>query len=184
MGIKNSFELLILNKIKYHLKNYSDYILYRKLKETVYFKELQILYLDHYNIDKWGELKFAYDTDSCFDLRAAIKSDYLIYPDHPLLIETGVKFRIPSGYECVIRPRSGLGKNGLSINYGTIDESYRGELKIIMYNLTFDRFTIRPGDRIAQCKMQKKSIYRLKRVYQFEDETERGEGGFGSSGVK
>lgn len=147
-------------------------------------QELQILYLDHYNLKEWGELNFKYPTDSCFDLRAAVKVDCFSYPNDVLLIETGIKMKIPEGYEAVIRPRSGLGKHGVTINYGTIDENYRGELKIIMFNVGVDRITIHPGDRIAQCKIQKKANFKLVKVDKFDDVTDRDENGFGSTGIK
>jgi dUTP pyrophosphatase len=119
------------------------------------------------------------------DLRANINTEYIVEPGERILIPTGLKMAIPSGYECQIRPRSGLAlKKGITVlnTPGTIDASYRGEVGVIIINHSNDTFTINPGDRIAQAVFNKVEYVELEEVDEL-DETERGEGGFGHTGV-
>src|SRR5699024_5922988 len=102
------------------------------------------------------------------------------------LIPTGLSMELPAGYEAQIRPRSGLAlKNGITLLNapGTIDADYRGDIGIILVNLSTDNFIVQPGDRIAQMVIAK---YEQIQWEQVEDlsETERGAGGFGSTGKK
>jgi dUTP pyrophosphatase len=93
---------------------------------------------------------------------------------------------IPIGYEAQVRARSGLAiKHGISLvnGIGTIDSDYRGEIKVILVNLSKDKFTINPGDRIAQVVFQKIEKAELIEVKEIND-TERGSGGFGHTGIK
>lgn len=131
---------------------------------------------------------YARKGDAGFDLRAALPEGetLMLGPGDRALIPTGVAFGIPQGMEVQIRPRSGLAlKHGITIVNapGTIDSGYRGEVKVILMNLSSDPFYIVRGDRIAQ------AVYAPVYEAEFEfveelDETDRGEGGFGSSGVK
>ena len=101
------------------------------------------------------------------------------------LIPTGLYISLPEGYEAQVRPRSGLAlKNGITVlnTPGTIDADYRGEIGVILVNLSADDFTINDGDRIAQLVIAKYETAIWEEVENL-DETERGEGGFGSSGV-
>ena len=119
------------------------------------------------------------------DLRANINTEWTIDPGERILIPTGLKMAIPSGYECQIRPRSGLAlKKGITVlnTPGTIDASFRGEVGVIIINHSNDTFTINPGDRIAQAVFNKVEYVELEEVDEL-DETERGEGGFGHTGV-
>lgn len=118
------------------------------------------------------------------DLRAAIAEPVTLQPGEIGLVTTGLRLAIPAGYEAQIRPRSGLAlKHGLTIPNapGTIDSDYRGVLQVILANLGREPFTIRRGDRIAQMVIAPVSRAELRPVDQLGD-TERGEGGFGSSG--
>jgi dUTP pyrophosphatase len=130
----------------------------------------------------------AYETEgsSGMDLRAAVKGDVVISPGEIRLIPTGMAVSIPLGYEGQIRPRSGLAlKNGIGMvnSPGTIDSDYRGEIGIIVINWGQKLFTIRKGDRIAQMIITK--IYRAEILDVDDlDTTQRGEGGFGHSGVE
>lgn len=102
------------------------------------------------------------------------------------IIPTGIFIALPEGYEAQIRPRSGLAaKNGITClnSPGTIDADYRGEIGVILANLSKDNFTINDGDRIAQMVIAKHEIISWEEVENL-DETERGAGGFGSSGTK
>lgn len=120
------------------------------------------------------------------DLRANIDSPILLQSLDRKLIPTGLYMAIPKGYEAQIRPRSGLAlKNGIScVNTpGTIDSDYRGEIGVILINLSKEDFVIQPGERIAQMVINKVEQAKLKLVEKL-DETERGDGGYGHSGVK
>jgi dUTP pyrophosphatase len=100
------------------------------------------------------------------------------------LLPTGLYIELPVGYEAQIRPRSGLAaKHGISVLNapGTIDADYRGEIKVILVNLSNEAFTINPGERIAQMVVAKYEKVEWQEVETLS-ETERGEGGFGSTG--
>tara|TARA_R110002126_G_scaffold44671_7_gene127092 strand:- start:20874 stop:21320 length:447 start_codon:yes stop_codon:yes gene_type:complete len=117
------------------------------------------------------------------DVRAA--ENIVIAPGHRGLVGTGLAFAIPQGYEIQVRPRSGLAlKKGIGIpnSPGTIDSDYRGELKIILFNHGEENFFIERGDRIAQIVVAPVQRGLLVEVAGL-DETQRGSGGFGSTGV-
>ena len=107
-------------------------------------------------------------------------------PNERTLAPTGIAIALPEGYEAQIRPRSGLAaKNGVTVlnSPGTIDADYRGEIKVILINLGTEPFTIERGMRIAQMVVAPYTRA-LCRVVDKLDETERGSGGFGSTGIK
>ena len=119
------------------------------------------------------------------DLYANIDEPITLKPLERTLVKTGLFISLPKGYEAQVRPRSGLAfKNGITVlnTPGTIDADYRGEIGVILVNLSADDFTINDGDRIAQLVIAKYETAIWKEVENL-DETERGEGGFGSSGV-
>ena len=129
--------------------------------------------------------KYETPDSSGMDLRANINTEWTVEPGERILIPTGLKMAIPSGYECQIRPRSGLAlKKGITVlnTPGTIDADYRNEVGVIIINHSNDTFTINPGDRIAQAVFNKVEYVELEKVDEL-DETERGEGGFGHTGV-
>jgi len=118
------------------------------------------------------------------DIRAAINEPLTIKPLERALVPTGLFIEIPNGYEAQIRPRSGLAiKNGITClnTPGTIDADYRGEIKIILINLSNEQHAIQPGDRIAQMIIQKVEKAFLVPVIEL-NETERNAGGFGHTG--
>ena len=118
------------------------------------------------------------------DLRAAITGDLVLSPNRPTLVPTGLALAIPAGYEGQVRPRSGLAyRNGISIpnSPGTIDADYRGELKVILINLSDQDFTVTRGMRIAQLVIAPVVQADLQLVTSL-DPTKRGTGGFGSTG--
>ena len=118
------------------------------------------------------------------DLRAAIAEDLVLLPNQPTLVPTGLSMAIPRGYEGQVRPRSGLAlRNGISIpnSPGTIDADYRGELKVILINLTSQNFIVTRGMRIAQLVIAPVVQAHLEVVSSLS-ETQRGSGGFGSTG--
>ncbi len=132
-----------------------------------------------------GELP-AYQTagSAGADLRAALASEVVLEPGERRLIPTGLRLQIPPGFEAQVRPRSGLAsRHGVTVLNapGTIDADYRGEVGVILVNLGREPFRVRPGERIAQIVfapvLQAEFILR-----ESIDGTERGEGGFGSTG--
>ena len=122
---------------------------------------------------------------SGMDLCAFIEEDIILKPMERKLIPTGLKMEIPIGYEAQVRPRSGLSiKNGITlINcIGTVDADYRGELKVPLVNLGQEDFTIKNGDRIAQMVIMPIIQPKIEVVTELS-QTQRQEGGFGSTGV-
>jgi dUTP pyrophosphatase len=112
-------------------------------------------------------------------------SAQIMKPGARLLIDTGLKIAVPDGFELQVRPRSGLAlKHGVTVLNapGTIDADYRGPLKVILVNLGEENFTIRTGDRVAQAVLAPITPFRGA-IVETLDETARGEGGFGSTGL-
>jgi dUTP pyrophosphatase len=119
------------------------------------------------------------------DLCAAVESPQTIPVGSIALIPTGLAIALPDGYEAQIRPRSGLAvKHGIGLinSPGTIDADYRGEIRIAVINLGDESYTIRRGERIAQMIIQRVYQARLK-IVETLDDTERGDGGFGHTGL-
>jgi dUTP pyrophosphatase len=119
------------------------------------------------------------------DLRANLDSPIIIHPGHREIIPTGLFIELPFGTEAQIRPRSGLAlKNGVTVlnSPGTIDAYYRGEIKVILVNLSNTSFTVNDGERIAQMVFAQYQQAEFIETNQLT-ETERGSGGFGHSGM-
>ncbi len=119
------------------------------------------------------------------DVYAAIEENIILHPGNTTLVPTNLAIALPEGFECQVRSRSGLAlKSGVfALNApGTIDSDYRGEIGIILSNFSKEAFTIKRGDRIAQLVIAKYEQAAWNEVDSL-DETERGEGGFGSTGV-
>lgn len=120
------------------------------------------------------------------DIRAALDDPIKLAPGKRQLIPTGLKMALPEGYEAQIRPRSGLAyRNGITMlnTPGTIDADYRGEVKVLAVNLGDEPFVINHGDRVAQMVIAPVTQAEVEEVEDLS-ETERAEGGFGSTGVK
>lgn len=120
------------------------------------------------------------------DLRANIDAPVTLRPLERKLIPTGLYMALPEGYEAQVRPRSGLAlKHGLTVlnSPGTIDSDYRGEVMVLLVNLSGDDFTVNDGERIAQMVIARHETARFETVSQLDD-TERGAGGYGHTGVK
>ena len=118
------------------------------------------------------------------DVRANIKEPIILKSLERILIPTGLKVAIPEGYEIQVRPRSGLAtKHGITMLHtpGTVDSDYRGELKVIVVNLSNEAYTIEPNERIGQFVLNKIEQIEFVEVQEL-DSTERGEGGFGHTG--
>lgn len=129
---------------------------------------------------------YASDMAAGMDLHAAVDGSTTLKPMERALIPTGIAIALPKGYEAQVRPRSGLAvKNGISVlnTPGTIDADYRGEIKVILINFGNNDFVIERGSRIAQMVVAKHEQVEWSLVTDL-DETQRGAGGFGSTGHK
>jgi len=127
---------------------------------------------------------YATEGSSGMDLRAAINADIILKSLERCLVPTGLFIELPIGYEAQVRPRSGMAmKQGITClnSPGTVDADYRGELKVILINLSNEPQTIQAGDRIAQMVIQKVESVLLEQVEELAT-TVRGEGGFGHTG--
>lgn len=130
--------------------------------------------------------KYQTELSAGMDLSANLPESVVLKPLERKLIPTGLFLELPAGFEAQIRPRSGLAlKNGITVlnTPGTIDADYRGEIGVILVNLSKDDFTIKNGDRIAQMIIAKYETAQFVEVEKLT-ETARGEGGFGSTTVK
>ena len=119
------------------------------------------------------------------DLFAALSDELVLAPLKRALVPTGIAIALPAGFEAQIRPRSGLAARwGITLTNspGTIDSDYRGEVQILMINLGEEPFVVRRGDRIAQLVLSRVPSVEVVEVTEARD-TERGDGGFGSTGV-
>ena len=130
----------------------------------------------------------AYETafSAGMDIRANLIEDITIAPMQRAMVPTGLHIELPAGFEAQIRPRSGLAaKSGITVlnSPGTIDADYRGEIKVILINLSNTDFTIHHGDRIAQKIIAKHETITWEPTSELND-SERGEGGFGHTGKK
>ena len=129
---------------------------------------------------------YATELSAGMDLKAAIEETIELDSLCRAMVPTGLYIALPEGYEAQIRPRSGLAaKHGVTVcnSPGTVDADYRGEIKVILVNLSKEKFVINPGERIAQMVIAKYEKIEWDEV-EVLDETERGAGGFGSTGVK
>ena len=133
--------------------------------------------------------KHTHIDDSGMDLRANLDKVMLIGPGERVLVPTGIHFQLPESMEIQVRPRSGLAlKHGITVlnTPGTVDRGYSGEVKIILINLSKTNFTINHGDRIAQAVISPVVAGRWSKLIKIDslESTKRGDGGFGSSGIK
>ena len=138
------------------------------------------------NRSQWPLPQYATPQSAGVDLRADTREDIVLPPLGRAMVPTGLYLEIPAGYEAQVRPRSGLAaKKGVTVlnSPGTIDADYRGEVRVILVNLSSDPFTIVPGERIAQMVFARHEQVEWEEVETLE-ESERGVGGFGSTGVK
>jgi dUTP pyrophosphatase len=129
----------------------------------------------------------AYETDGAagMDLRANIEESITLKPLERAIVKTGLFIALPIGFEAQVRPRSGLAaKNGITVlnSPGTVDADYRGEIGVILVNLSNEMFVVNDGERVAQLVIAKHERVQWKEVTVL-NETERGSGGFGSTGM-
>jgi dUTP pyrophosphatase len=139
-------------------------------------------------VNKSNNILPQYETElsAGMDVRAFIETPINLQPLERRLINTGLYAQLEKGYEIQVRPRSGLAlKKGITVlnSPGTIDADYRGEIGVILINLSSENFLISSGDRIAQIVISKHEQVEIKEV-KIIDQTERGKKGFGSTGLK
>lgn len=142
--------------------------------------KVQIINRSHHALPQ-----YATELSAGVDLRANIEAPIELRPMERRLIPTGIFMALPPGYEAQVRPRSGLAiKKGITVlnTPGTIDADYRGEIGVILINLSQEDFTVNDGERIAQMVIARHEQAQWIQVETL-DETERGAGGFGHSGI-
>lgn len=130
--------------------------------------------------------KYSTSASAGMDLRAFIPESILLQPGDRILVPTGLFIELPVGFEAQVRPRSGLAlKKGITVlnSPGTIDADYRGEIRVILVNLSRESFEITDGERIAQMVVARHEQAEWEQVDVLQ-ETQRGAGGFGSTGIK
>ena len=136
------------------------------------------------NKSKFQKPEYSHKTDSGMDIRANIDHIVTLVPGERFIVPTGIYLEIPEDYEIQIRPRSGLAlKKGITVlnTPATIDQNYRGEIKVILINLDSNEQTIEPGERIAQLVFAKVERAELIEVDEIDENTDRGTTGFGDS---
>lgn len=129
---------------------------------------------------------YATEQSAGMDLRADVSESVVLHPMERRLVPTGLHIALPPGFEAQVRPRSGLAlKHGITVlnTPGTIDADYRGEIKVLLVNFSNQDFVINAGERIAQMVVARHEQVEWVDVEQL-DETARGEGGYGHTGVK
>jgi dUTP pyrophosphatase len=139
-------------------------------------------------INKSGHQVPAYETahSAGMDLRASLETPVTIGPLERVIVPTGLFIELPEGHEAQIRPRSGLAaKKGITVlnSPGTVDADYRGEIKVILINLSKEEFIIENGERVAQMVIARHERIEWQSAEELA-ETNRGSGGFGSTGIK
>lgn len=130
--------------------------------------------------------KYESKSSAGIDLRACLEADLVLDPLDRILVKTGLRIQLPIGIEAQVRPRSGLAiKKGITVlnSPGTIDSDYRGEIGVIIINLSNEKFEIKNGDRIAQLVFAKYESMEFQ-ITESLDKSNRGEAGFGSTGIK
>ncbi len=151
------------------------------IEEKYFMVKIQVVNRGHQQLPAYATAQSA-----GMDLRANLAEPIVLHPLERRLIPTGLHIALPEGYEAQVRPRSGLAlKHGLTVlnSPGTIDADYRGEIGVVLVNLSQDDFVVNDGERIAQLVIARYEQATLVTVETL-DETERGEGGYGHTGVK
>ncbi len=136
------------------------------------------------NDSRWDAPSYATEGSAGVDLKANIEEPITLAPFQRVIVPTGLRIALPKGTEAQVRPRSGLAaKHGITVlnTPGTIDADYRGEVGVILINLSDKDFVINPGERVAQMVLARYERFEWEEVEQL-DSTSRGEGGLGSTG--
>lgn len=162
----------------------------KKLNETQPNIDYTKININFKNLSNNPNPEYGSEGASGFDIRAYLESSITIQSGDFVTVPTGLYFELPDNFEIQVRPRSGLAsKNGVTVlnTPGTVDSDYTGEIKIILINHSKVPFTINNGDRIAQGVLATaltKKIVNLNQIKELTKETQRGSGGFGSTGIK
>lgn len=125
---------------------------------------------------------YAHQGDSGMDL-FSVEEDISFFPSQVKVLRTGLNIILPDGYEAQIRPKSGLASKGLIAVLGTIDNGYRGEIKVVLKYDGSQMFKVSKLSKIAQIVIQKIESFEIEEVFEIDDKTSRGIGGFGSTGL-
>ena len=161
--------------------NFAPYTTYDNITHNITRMKIQVVNKGHQQLPA-----YATTLSAGMDLRANIDAPIELKPLERKLIPTGLHIALPAGYEAQVRPRSGLAlKKGITVlnSPGTIDADYRGEIGVLLINLSHEPFVINDGERIAQMVIARHETAEFIEV-EVLDETERGEGGYGHTGVK
>lgn len=159
-----------INIVNYEVKNYPI---------GVAEKVDSLLPIVEYTKTKYPITK-AHSTDSGFDLKSA--EEFSLEPGEIRLISTGIKLILPENYEAQVRPKSGLSSKGFMVYLGTVDNEYRGEVKVIAQNNSIKKIDIKDGQKVAQIVFNKLDSVELTEISEVTENTSRGDGGFGSTG--
>lgn len=159
-----------INIVNYEVKNYPI---------GVAEKVDSLLPIVEYTKTKYPIIK-AHSTDSGFDLKSV--EEFSLEPGEIRLISTGIKLILPENYEAQVRPKSGLSSKGFMVYLGTVDNEYRGEVKVIAQNNSIKKIDIKDGQKVAQIVFNKLDSVELAEISEVTENTSRGDGGFGSTG--
>lgn len=165
---------------------YQDNSVFLQVMRDAQLKNKEMLKVKINNRGRQPLPTYATALSAGMDLRANIEEDITLLPLQRQLVPTGLHIALPEGYEAQIRPRSGLAlKHGITVlnTPGTVDADYRGEIMVLLVNFSNEPFTVKDGERIAQMVIAKHEKVDFELVDTL-DETERGAGGYGHTGLK
>jgi dUTP diphosphatase len=165
---------------------YQDNSVFLQVMRDAQLKDKEMLKVKINNRGRQPLPTYATALSAGMDLRANIEEDITLLPLQRQLVPTGLHIALPEGYEAQIRPRSGLAlKHGITVlnTPGTVDADYRGEIMVLLVNFSNEPFTVKDGERIAQMVIAKHEKVDFELVDTL-DETERGAGGYGHTGLK
>jgi len=165
---------------------YQDNSVFLQVMRDAQLKDKEMLKVNINNRGRQPLPTYATALSAGMDLRANIEEDITLLPLQRQLVPTGLHIALPEGYEAQIRPRSGLAlKHGITVlnTPGTVDADYRGEIMVLLVNFSNEPFTVKDGERIAQMVIAKHEKVDFELVDTL-DETERGAGGYGHTGLK
>lgn len=173
---------------------YCIFKVYRAISDKINIEDYEVIKanpscmakrVDSFNeVVEYSKTKYpitkAHSTDSGFDLKSV--EEFSLEPGEIRLVSTGIKLALPKNYEAQVRPKSGLSSKGFMVYLGTVDNEYRGEVKVIAQNNSIKKIDIKDGQKIAQIVFNKLDNIELLELSDIQEDTERGEGGFGSTG--
>jgi len=165
---------------------YQDNSVFLQVMRDAQLKDKEMLKVKINNRGRQPLPTYATALSAGMDLRANIEEDITLLPLQRQLVPTGLHIALPEGYEAQVRPRSGLAlKHGITVlnTPGTVDADYRGEIMVLLVNFSNEPFTVKDGERIAQMVITKHEKVDFELVDTL-DETERGAGGYGHTGLK